>query len=256
MWARSFSIKGSSQTPWHSGPSSHKHHKQVTNSWCLSRKLEGGTPQPTLEEYGHGFNFIKLPSCIKPILCLKACGTGGITKFAEESGNLEPMQSAYCEAQLTETTLFKVKSDILNAMNKKEVMCLVLLDLSVAFDTMNHQLLLNHLKYHFGFQGKVIQWLESYLTGHTQKVVLENTGKTSESTPKPLKWGVPRGSVLGPILFTLYTSPLGDLCNVHGIQLLCYTGDTQLYLSLRPIYQAAKQNCIQNLEAFISEIWN
>ena len=68
-------------------------------------------------------------------------------------------------------------------MNNKEVMCLVFLDLSVAFDTVNHELLLNHLKYHFGFQGMVLQWLQSYLTGHTQKIILKNAGKTSESTP-------------------------------------------------------------------------
>ena len=106
------------------------------------------------------------------------------------------MQSAYHEAHLTETALLKVNSDILNAMNNKEVTCLVLLDLSVAFDTINHQLLLNHLKYHFGFQGMVLQWLQSYLTACTQKIILENAVKNSESTPKPLKWGVPRGSVL------------------------------------------------------------
>ena len=78
-----------------------------------------------------------------------------ITKSAKESGNLEPMQSAYHEAHCTETALLKVKSDILNAMYNKEVMCLVLLDLSVAFDTINHQLLLNCLMYHYGFQEKV-----------------------------------------------------------------------------------------------------
>ena len=101
----------------------------------------------------------------------------------------------------------------------------------------------------------VLQWLQSYLTGHTQKIILENAGKTSESTPKPLKWRVPWGSVLGPILFTLYTSPLGDLCNAHGIHFHCYTEDTQLYLSFRPTYPAGGQNCIHNLETCISEIW-
>ena len=93
------------------------------------------------------------------------------------------MQSAYCEAHLTETALFKVKSDILNTMNNKEVMCLVLLNLSVVFGTLNHQLHLHHLKYHFGFQGMVLKWLKSYLTGHTQKIILKNAGRTSESTP-------------------------------------------------------------------------
>ena len=74
--------------------------------------------------------------------------------------------------------------------------------------------------------------------------------------PKPLKWGVPQGSVLGPILFTLYTSPLGDSCNVHGIHFHCYTDDTLLYLSFRPTCPTDKQNCIHNLETCISEIQN
>ena len=143
-----------------------------------------------------------------------------ITKFVEELGNLDPIQSAYHEVHSTETALLKVKSDILNAMNNKKVVCLVLLNLSVAFDTVNHQLLLNCLKYHFCFQGMVLQWLQSYLTGCTQKIILEYAGKTSESSPKPCKWGVPQGSVLGQILFTLYTSPLGDLCNAYGIHFI------------------------------------
>ena len=109
-----------------------------------------------------------------------------ITKFTEESGNLEPMQSAFHEAHSTETALLKVKSDILNAVNNKDVIGLVLLDLSLASDTMNHQLLLNHLKYHFGFQGKVLQLLESYLTGCTQKDVLKMLGK--HQNPHPNHW--------------------------------------------------------------------
>ena len=177
-----------------------------------------------------------------------------ITKFTEELGSLDYMQSAYHEAHLTKTALLKVKYDILNAVNNKEIMCLILLDVSAAFDTINNQLLLNHLKYHFGFQGMVLQWLQSYLTGHTQKIILETARKTSESTPKTPKWRVPQGSVLGLILFALYTSPLGDLSKANGIHFHCYTDDTQLYLSFRPTYPADKQNCIHNLETCISEI--
>ena len=58
----------------------------------------------------------------------------------------------------------KVKSDLLDAINQKKVVCLVLLDLSMAFDTVNHEYLLNHLKYRFGVDGTVLTWLTDYLT--------------------------------------------------------------------------------------------
>ena len=88
-------------------------------------------------------------------------------------GNLEVLQSAYKAGHSTETALLKVKADILSAINNNEVVCLVLLDLSAAFDTISHQILLNRLKYHFGVDGTVLNWFESYLTGRCQKVSLE-----------------------------------------------------------------------------------
>ena len=87
------------------------------------------------------------------------------------SNNLmEPMQSAYRAGHITETALIKVKADLLNAIDKKEVVCLVLLDLSAAFDTVDHQILLEGLKKMFGFTGLVINWITSYLCGRSQKV--------------------------------------------------------------------------------------
>ena len=158
MWARSFFIKGSSQTPWQSDPSSHRHHKWVTNSWCLSRKLERGTPQTSLEENGPGFKFIKLLSCIKPILCLKAHGMGGMSTNHQICWRIWKLRThAICLLWSPPNWNSPPQSEtgILNAMNNKEVICLVLLDLSVTFDTVNCQLLLNHLTYHFGFKEKV-----------------------------------------------------------------------------------------------------
>ena len=75
------------------------------------------------------------------------------------------LQSAYKAAHSTETVLIKVKNDILMSLDNKQVTCLILLDLSAAFDTVSHELLLNHLKYHFRITGVVLKWLEEYLTG-------------------------------------------------------------------------------------------
>ena len=120
---------------------------------------------------------------------------------------MEPMQSAYRAGHSTETALIKVKADLLNAIDNKEVVCLVLLDLSVAFYTVDHQILQEGLKKMFGFTGLVINWIRSYLSGRSQKVVVGD----AKSPSAPLSYGVPWGSILGPILFTLYTTPQGNL---------------------------------------------
>ena len=120
------------------------------------------------------------------------------------SNNLmEPMQSAYRAGHSTETALIKVKANLLNAIDNKELVCLVLLDLSAAFNTVNHQILLDRLKNMFGFTGLVFNWIASYLLGRSQKVVVDN----AKSPSAPLSCRVPQGIILGPILFTLYTPP-------------------------------------------------
>ena len=79
-----------------------------------------------------------------------------------------------------------------------------MLDLSSAFDTIDHSLLLERLRNYYGFQDKVLMWFTSYLTGRSQSVAV----KQARSSSKRLLFGVPQGSVLGPILFSLYFSPL------------------------------------------------
>ena len=147
---------------------------------------------------------------------------------------MEECQSAYQENFSTETALLKVKTDILHAIDKKEVMYLVMLDLSAAFDTVNHHLLLNRLKYRFGVCDLALAWLKSYLTNRTQCVVIENEdGCTPQSVRKPLTQGIPQGSILGPILFNLFVAPLGELCRAKGVSFQGYADDTQNYLSFQ-----------------------
>ena len=107
---------------------------------------------------------------------------------------MEPLQSAYRTNHSTETALLNVQTDILDAIDNKSVMCLVLLDLSAAFNTVNHSILLNRLKYHFGLGGKILQWIEDYLTGCTQRVIIDNDGERKsrvESLETTLSQGVP-----------------------------------------------------------------
>ena len=93
---------------------------------------------------------------------------------AERYGSLEPLQSAYRVEHSTETALFKVKSDFLTAIDKDEAVCLVMLDLSTAFDTVSHELLLNHLKFKFGICDTALAWIKLYLSDRTQSVSIDD----------------------------------------------------------------------------------
>ena len=167
---------------------------------------------------------------------------------------LEKFQSAYKQGHSTETVMLKVKTDLLDAINQRKVVCLVLLDLSVAFDTVNHDHLLNHLKYRFGVVGTAHVWFTDYLKGCTQRVALDGTHGQIQSDAVTLKCGVPQGSVLGPILFTLYISPLGDICRNHGVDYHHYANDQQLYLSFSPAIDGDKERCLNNQQNCIHDI--
>ena len=103
---------------------------------------------------------------------IKRAVNNQLQKHITSNNLMEPMQSAYRAGHSTETALVKVKVDLLNTIDSKEVVCLVLLDLSAAFDTADHQILLDRLKNMFGFTGLVFNWIASYLLGRSQKVVV------------------------------------------------------------------------------------
>ena len=119
----------------------------------------------------------------------------------------EPHRSAYISSHSTETALLKVQDDILQAMDQKQGVLMVLLDLTAAFDTVSHEKLLTILKQRIGLCGAALQWLNSYLTGRSQFIRV----KDSSSPAVTLTCGVPQGSVLGPLLFSVHTIPLGEI---------------------------------------------
>ena len=168
---------------------------------------------------------------------------------------IEKYQSGYKHNHSTESALLCVRTDILQAMDNQEVTCLILLDLSAAFDTVIHSLLLNRLRYRFGVTDMALNWIESYLKDCTQSVVLgdmDTTGAKSEA--KHLKQGVPQGSILGPTLFTLYISPLGDICRSHEVLFQSYADEQQIYLLFKPKVHKSRDICLEKLENCVSDI--
>ena len=115
---------------------------------------------------------------------------------------LDPFQSAYRHGHSCETALLRVLNDVLCSTDRGDLSLLVLLDLSAAFDVIDHELLLSRLQNEMGITGTALRWFSSYLVDRTQHVVVKQA--SSQSTL--LNCGVPQGSVLGPILFSIYTS--------------------------------------------------
>ena len=161
-------------------------------------------------------------------------------------------QSAYRKFHSTETALLKIHNDILSSMDDGRVTALTLLDLSAAFDTIDHTILLSRLGNWFWVSGKALDWFKSYLTGRSQRIKLGNY----LSSRSDLSFGVPQGSVLGPLPFTLYTTPLSNLFSGHATPHHLYADDSQLYVCFSSGNSAAAlsglQSCLASVQAWMS----
>jgi hypothetical protein len=142
--------------------------------------------------------------------------------YLQSNDLLSSYQSAYRPIHSTETAVLRVLSDILKAVDNGDVAGLVLLDLSAAFDTVDHDILLRRLNTSCGINGTAIRWFPSYLTGRSQYVRRISV----KSSIVRLVCGVPQGSVLGPVLFVLYTADLIHLIERHSLHLHLYVDDT------------------------------
>ena len=129
---------------------------------------------------------------------------------------------------------------------------MTLLDLPAAFDTIDHTILWRRLGNWFGVSGKALDWFKSYLTGRSQRIKLGNC----LSSRSDLSFGVPQGSVLGPLLFTLFTTRLSSLVSGYAIPHHLYADDSQLYVSFPSGNSAAAlnglQSCLVSVQSWMS----
>ena len=127
-----------------------------------------------------------------------------------------------------------------------------MLDLSAAFDTIDHGILITRLNRSFGISGTALCWLTSYLEDRCQRVKVGN----SFSEEAVLKFGVPQGSVLGPILFTIYTQPLAIILKKHDMHYHLYADDTQIYRSINTEnidkLKIETEDCIKNVKNWMN----
>ena len=137
-------------------------------------------------------------------------------------------------------------------MDRREVTLLVLLDLSAAFNTIDHNIMISMLENDFGITDLALSWLKSFLSGRKQRVVIGQ----HQSEDFDVTSGVPQGSCLGRILFIMYTSQLFHLVNKHLPTAHGYADDTKLYLSFRPTSTVSQEQAIQVMEDCINDLHN
>ena len=147
-----------------------------------------------------------------------------IYSFLNDKNILFKNQYGFQKNKSTDHAILDIHSKIINAYEKGEIPCCIFLDFAKAFDTVNHNILLNKL-YHYGIRGNSFKWLESYLNNRQQCVQVGN----QISSFLPIKCGVPQGSVLGPLLFLVYINDIANSSKLIQFQL--FADDTCIFYS-------------------------
>ena len=177
-----------------------------------------------------------------------------VSDYSVFHGLLTKYQSAYRTKHSTETALLRVQNDILTSLDAGKGVILCLLDLSAAFDTIDHDVFFQRLSSRMGVQGTVLDWFKSYLKDRYQSVHV--SGATS--LPRHLTFGFPQGSHIGPQGFSYYTDEIPEIASKHGVSAHLYADDTQLYLPFSLTPEGAEravikiEDCIDDVRKWMS----
>jgi len=158
---------------------------------------------------------------------LEKCVSKQLVHHLESNDLFGNCQSAYRQFHSCETAMAKISNDILTNLDSSDSTFLILLDLSAAFDTVDHAVLINRLQTKFNISGQVLKWFTSYLSDRSCQVKIN----CSLSNGVTIYYGVPQGSILGPILFLLYISDIENIAHMHGFKVHMFADDMQLYIS-------------------------
>ena len=157
-----------------------------------------------------------------------------ILNFMEENGSLYDNQYGFRPGRSCEHAILNAQNVLLNSLNQKKVSLLLLIDYSKAFDMVDHKILLRKLE-HYGIRGTVLAWMKSYLENRTQYVTIDST----DSSEKHMKYGVPQGSILGPLLFIIY---INDLPQIHPLaHFILYADDANIILTANSVEEIYEQ---------------
>ena len=174
-----------------------------------------------------------------------------LDEFLNKKIIFKKFQSGFRTNHSTETALLQIVNDLRCNMDAQKLSVLVLLDLSTAFDTVDHIILLKQTQKSSGPFWYCLKWFQSYLTDRQFYVSMD----TCSSRTHKVKCGVPQGSILGPILFNLNMLPLGDVVRRHGVR-HSYADDTQLYIAVSPDNLEPVDvllNCILDIKSWMAD---
>ena len=220
-------------------------------SGVFPEQCKSAIVRPLLKKLGLDPNILKnyrpLSNCSFLDKFMEKCAFMRLNSYLTTNNLYGKFQSAYREGHSTETALLRVMNDVVLSLDVQHDVILVLLDLSAAFDTIDHDILLERLRSRYGICGKAHDWFETFLRGRTQRVSVGSMVSECHS----LTYGVPQGSVLGPVLFSLYMTPVEDIITGHGLSTVIYADDTQLYIACD---SRDDNSVIPRIEACVDEI--
>ena len=205
-----------------------------------------GLDAEILKNYRPVANLTFLSKVIEKVIALQ------IYEHLSNNDIVDSFQSAYKAGHSCETALLRVYNDITTTIGKGNGKMLVLLDLSAAFDTIDHVILFDILVNYVGLRGKALDLIKSYFLDRTQRVQID--GVLCEFAK--IVCGVPQGSVLRPLKFCLYMLPLSAILRFHKIGYHVYAhDDTQIYVSFKcddPLQALGKINvCISDIRRWM-----